>query len=144
MVERFDELEKWVSLPSLLGYVNYSTGRPDVRFQKGFNDAHGWLEKHGETTPWLRLPAILRQVLHRLHQEGVAAYQDIQQADHILQWLPDYLLPAYRSHHQDLLGHRLDAELFQPFFLVRAIEALLSQGAPAGAPPTLGSRKAAT
>ncbi len=130
MVERFDELEKWVSLPSLLGYVNYSTGRPDVRFQKGFNDAHGWLEKHGETTPWLRLPAILRQVLHRLHQEGVAAYQDIQQADHILQWLPDYLLPAYRSHHQDLLGHRLDAELFQPFFLVRAIEALLSQGGP--------------
>ncbi len=130
VAERFNGLENVVALSSLLGYLNYSTGRPDIRFQKNWNDAWTWLVQQGEIAPWLRLPALLKQALLKLHEEGSSAFQDVQQADQVLCLLTDYFLSAYRSHHKDLLGHRLDVELFQPFFVVRALEAILAQGSP--------------
>ncbi|HWY85652.1 MAG TPA: hypothetical protein VNX28_02955, partial [Gemmataceae bacterium] len=39
-------------------------------------------------------------------------------------------LNAYRDHHALLLAHQTDAELWQPFFLARAFEAVLAQRGP--------------
>src|SRR5207302_11385330 len=40
------------------------------------------------------------------------------------------VLPAYRRHHADLLGHLRDAELWQAFFPARVLEAVLRQRGP--------------
>ena len=42
------------------------------------------------------------------------------------------LLPAYRQFHEDLLFHQTDENLFQPFFIGRACEAVLAAGRAVG------------
>src|SRR5262249_8520009 len=77
-----------------------------------------------------RLHEILRDKLETLRTSGVSAFRDTRQAEAVLTLVFTKLLPAYRSHHADLLFHLGDRELFQPFFLARIFEAVLAQGAP--------------
>ncbi|HZT81848.1 MAG TPA: hypothetical protein VFA26_16600, partial [Gemmataceae bacterium] len=124
-----DELERAAPAAGLLGYLNYSDGRPDPRWQKQLNDAYALLAQHGSAQPWADLHAWLARRLADLQAAGSAAFRDVTQARAVLGLFPE-VLAAYRRHHADLLFHQTDRDLFQPFFLARVFEALLSEGGP--------------
>jgi hypothetical protein len=126
--QRYAQLEKAVSASALLGYLNFSDGRPDPRWQKQLNDAYAFLAEHGEAAPWQALLDWLTDALIRLHEGGGAAFRDVAQAKDVLS-LAARVLPVYRRHHADLLAHLNDGQVFGPFFLVRVFEAVLVQRA---------------
>ena len=128
MDDRVTELERAVPLSGLLGYLNFSDGRPDPRWQKQLNDAYAFLAGRGEAAPWLALLDALRGGLSRLQASGSPAFRDVTQAAAALD-LTGRVLTAYREHHRDLLAHLSDAELFAPFFVARVFEAVLTLGA---------------
>lgn len=113
---------------ALLGYLNFSEGRPDPRFQKGLDEAAAALVRSGDA-PVAALHAWLQAELARLATVG-GAFRDAEQARAALTLLFTKLLPAYRAFHADLLAHQDDEDLFNPFFVARAAEALLAQGGP--------------
>ncbi|HEV3119909.1 MAG TPA: hypothetical protein VGY58_22810, partial [Gemmataceae bacterium] len=130
MDERFKDLDAVVPLQGLLGYLNFAGGKPDARFQKQLSDAYRFLAKKGAPEPHAVLPDLLRGKLAELRAGGTSAFRDTRQAEAVLTLVFAKLLPAYHSHHADLLFHQPDRELFQPFFVARAFEAVLLQGAP--------------
>ncbi|MFO0798856.1 MAG: hypothetical protein U0804_15395 [Gemmataceae bacterium] len=135
----YPELARRTDPAKLLGYLNFSDGRPDPRFQKGLADAYALLLEHGDAAPWLTLLDWLGRTLADLAASGAAAFRDTTQASGVLA-AAARLPQAYREHHADLLAHQPDAELFTPFFLARGFEAILRQGTPwhvAGAVHTL-------
>jgi hypothetical protein len=109
---------------ALLGYLNFSDGRPDPRWQRQLDDAFARIAQTGAPRPWELLLRALRTSLQELHDAGSAAFRDVSQAETVLA-LAEEVLPAYRAHHSDLLAHLDDAEVFGPFFLVRVLEAAL-------------------
>ncbi len=125
----FHELSRRAEPAKLLGYLNFSDGKPDPRFQKGLADAYALLATHG-AMPWVTLPQWLVQELDQLVAGGSAAFRDPTQARAIIDAALVQLPAAYRAHHADLLGHQPDAVLFTPFFLARCCEAGLRQGPP--------------
>jgi hypothetical protein len=129
--ERLAELEQAVPASALLGYLNFSDGRPDPRFQKQLNDAFSFLAEHGVAAPWSALLDWLASRLRELHAAGSGAFRDVTQAEEVLD-LVRRTLSAYRAHHADLLAHLEDAELFGPFFLARVCEAALARRAANG------------
>jgi hypothetical protein len=48
---RYTQLDQAVSASALLGYLNFSDGRPDPRWQKQYNDAYAILAGQGEERP---------------------------------------------------------------------------------------------
>jgi hypothetical protein len=125
--ERITALEQAVPVSGLLGYLNFSDGRPDPRWQRQLDDAFAFLVNHGDDAPWQTLLDSLPVLLRRLHENGAAAFRDVRQAEGALA-LAARVLPAYRRHHADLLAHLTDAELFNSFFLARVFETVLRQG----------------
>ncbi len=123
---------------ALLGYLNFSDGRPDPRWQKQLNDAYAQLAQHSVPRPWEALLARLRAHLAQLHAAGSAAFRDVAQATDALA-LAGEVLPAYRKYHADLLAHIDDATLFGPFFLARLFEAVLHLRHAGDAPPTVAA-----
>jgi len=113
-------------LREILGYLNFSGGKPDAAFQRNWNELFARSEFF-ETDA--ALPDFLRKELARL-QPTVPALADSSQAAAVIALTFDECLPAYRRHHADLLFHLNAAELRQPFFLARMIEAVLEQGSP--------------
>ena len=95
MEQRDTQLDQVVPIAALLGYLNFSDGRPDPRWQKQLNEAYSWLAGHGEAKPWQALLEWLRAGLGRL--EGTsAAFRDVTQADQVLTAVPR-VLAAYRA-----------------------------------------------
>jgi hypothetical protein len=114
------------ALKEVIGYVNYSQGRADAKFQRNINELY---RAAASTDSWQVLGQRLRECAARLRGTS-PAFQDIAQAEAVLSLVFDHTLPAYRAHHSDLLRHVADADLFQPFLLVRVIEAVLATGGP--------------
>jgi hypothetical protein len=114
----------------LLGYLNFSDGRPNPRWQRALDDAFHALEGAADSRSWELLRQWLATQLDRLNAGEASAFRDVSQARAVLSLLFDHVLPAYRTHHRDLLAHLTDSELLTPFFVVRAAEALLTQGGP--------------
>jgi hypothetical protein len=128
--EKFAGIETVVSWPGVVGYINFSRGKPDARFRKQLNEAFDWLQKRGVKEPWLTLKEVLRNRLEGLRGSRTPGFEDVSQAEAVLVLTYSHLLPAYRQHHRDLLFHQSDRDLFRPFFLARAFEAVLAQGGP--------------
>src|SRR5260370_6497894 len=135
MSESAANLDTSASIPAILGYLNFSEGKPDGRFQKQLNEAYAILAQGADASrselvrrPWQALHEILTRKLQELKKEG-GAFQDARQAEAVLDLTFNGVLPAYRRHHQDLLAHLSEAEMFQPFFLARVAEVILAQGA---------------
>jgi hypothetical protein len=128
--ESLAKREQAVPLSSLLGWLNFSDGRPDSRWQKQLNDAYAFFAEQGEPQPWLALLSALEAGLREL-QASASAFRDVRQAEAALV-VAGKVLTAYRQHHADLLAHLDDRDLFTPFFLVRVFEAVLSLGVSAG------------
>jgi len=100
----------------LLGYINFSDGRPDHRWQRQLDDA---LAEFGPD-----LLPLLQQALAELQASGSAAFRDVQTAQAVLR-LTQEVLQAYTAFHADLLAHLRPEERLQGFFLARVIECIL-------------------
>lgn len=124
------DLEKTVSLQATLGYLDFSEGKPDPRFERSISDAYRVLWQAGVDTPWRVLHEQLRAKLDRLKAEKTGGFSASVQAGAVLEIVFDRVLPGYRQHHADLLFHLSDDDLFQPFFVARAVEVVLAQGNP--------------
>lgn len=109
---------------AVLGYLNFSDGRPDARWQRQLNDGFGQLAIAGSATAWTQLLTDLGGRLQELHAGGSAAFRDISQAEAALR-LASEVLVAYRTHHADLLAHVEEKTLYGPFFLARVFETIL-------------------
>jgi len=125
-----EALKAAVPLSAMLGYLNFSEGKPDARFQRNLSDVFALLEARKAAEPWRVLHDVLAKELTLLHEGQGSAFRDVDQAREVLRLALGQLLPAYRKHHADLLFHQSDADLFQPFFVVRALEAVLAQRGP--------------
>jgi hypothetical protein len=125
--DRLAELERTVPLSGLLGYLNFSDGRPDPRWQKQLNDAYAVFAVRAGDPAWEALLDVMPAGLRRLQAAGSSAFRDVTQAAAAID-LAGRVLTAYREHHRDLLAHLTDAELFAPSFLARVFEAVLTLG----------------
>lgn len=119
-----------LSASSLLGYFNFSDGRPDPRRQRELNQAFAYFAQAGEPRPWEALASWLLTEADRLEQTGSAAYRDLTQARAVVRLGLGEVPAAYRQHHADLLVDLSENEMFGPFFLARTCEAVLAQGGP--------------
>jgi hypothetical protein len=128
----FHDLSRKTDPAKLLGYLNFSDGRPDTKFQRGLADAAAFLLASGESAPWRALPRWLLQALGELEAAGSPPFRESTQVRAVLDAALARLPAAYREHHADLLAHQSDADIFVPFFLARSCEAVLKQGAPWG------------
>ncbi|MFL5330580.1 MAG: hypothetical protein ACJ8C4_16885 [Gemmataceae bacterium] len=114
-----------VAWQGLLGYLNFSDGRPDIRFQQQLHAAFQLVA--GEADPLAALAARLQTQLSILHQGTSPAFRDIEQARSIIDLGLSDLPSAYLEFHSDLLAHQTSAKVFTPFFLARSFEALLER-----------------
>jgi hypothetical protein len=106
----------------ILGYLNFSSGRPDPSFERLLNEL---VERIG----WSRLRPALRKVLQQLADDAPAFHQP-HQAEAVLSLTFDEVLPAYRAFHSDLLSHLSEKDFQQPLLLARVMEAIIEQGPP--------------
>ena len=111
---------------ALLGYLNFSDGRPDPKFRRGLADLFAALldadapEPHAAAGRWLARRAA------DLEAAGSAAFRDLSHAKEAVEVAFTQLPAAYRTHHADLLAHQPDGQLFNAFFLARSCEGVLS------------------
>ncbi len=145
------------NLQEVVGYLNFSSGVRDPKFLHSFNELFGWMdastgqmraqpqgsrasksrsgrkgllqESEAESPTWLRLGRWLQAELPQL-SERWEAFDDVGQAAAVLHLVFDEVLPAYRRWHEDLLFHQTDEMLFQPLFIGRVCEAVLTEGPP--------------
>ena len=110
----------------ILGYLNFSSGKPDAGFQRNLNRLRA---SFGADRPWSEFQQFLRGQLQQL-QETSPAFADSEQATAVISLVFDQCLPAYQRHHADLLFHLSDEAFAQPFFVARVCEAVLAQGPP--------------
>jgi hypothetical protein len=116
-------------LDAILGYLNFSSGKPDAQFARQLDDKIAELSRPDVSDPPGALKELLTQALADKQAEG-GIYRDAHQAEHVIELIFSHALPAYRRYHADLLAHRSDSELFTGFFIARMGEAVLSQGLP--------------
>ncbi|HUG92834.1 MAG TPA: hypothetical protein VML55_18480, partial [Planctomycetaceae bacterium] len=110
----------------VLGYLNFSGGSPDPRFERHLSDLYAavGLEWTAES-----LRDLLLDRLATL-RSSAPEFANSEQAGAVIGLALDAALPAYRRHHADLLFHLADEDFVQPFFLARVFEAVLSAGGP--------------
>lgn len=124
------DAEDSAALEEVVGYLNFSSGKSESSFLRNVNELFRSIERH---VPQQESHRVLSQwllaTIDRLQQNG-SAFTDVTQARAVVQLLSDNLLPAYRQFHRDLLFHQEEADLWRPFFVGRAYEAILAQGGP--------------
>ena len=117
-------------LADIVGYLNFSSGAPDGRFLGGLNGLFTRLDKEpSQPALWRRAGEAILDAIDSLHGSS-DAFENLDQARDVAQLVFAEGLPAYRRHHRDLLQHASDEFLFQPFFIGRMCEAVLSEGGP--------------
>lgn len=110
----------------ILGYLNFSNGKPDSKFR--FN----WNQLFFELDQW-PTSELLHSLLstHLQALKGTSgAFQEINQAESVIRIAFEKCLPEYKRHHRDLLFHVPERDFIQPYFLAVLFEALLEQGGP--------------
>ena len=118
--------EDETALQEILGYLNFSSGKPDPRFQQRLNHFAALILPLGARPP---LRELLQSRLEKL-RSGSAAFRDSEQAAQILKLVFEDVLPAYRRHHADLLFHLDQADFAAPLLVARTFEATLLAGPP--------------
>ena len=111
---------------TILGYLNFSGGEPNVDFRRELNQAacaHGADWTPNSIRQWLETE--LSQA-----KTSAAGFADATQAAQVIRLVFEDCLPAYRSHHADLLFHLEECDFYQAFFLACVFEAVLEQGGP--------------
>lgn len=115
------------TMRDLLGYLNFSHGAPNPRFRSCLNEL--FRQPELTSTPAV-LQSFLLQQIELMSRSGEAVFADTSQARAAVVCTIEHVLPAYRGHHADLLGHLADTDFFTPFLLARMFESVLEAGAP--------------
>src|SRR5206468_7463454 len=97
------ELASRVPPASLLGYLNYSDGQPNPKFQRAVDDAYAVLTQRNVARPWEELGRWIAEQAEALGQSGSSAFRDLRQAKAVAALAFGPVLTAYREHHRDLL-----------------------------------------
>ncbi|RIK72910.1 MAG: hypothetical protein DCC67_18545 [Planctomycetota bacterium] len=117
-------------LDDIVGYLNFSSGASDPRFLGNLNEVFRSIERQQADGDAL---GVLRQWLEaavdRLQRAG-GAFADATQARALIRLATEQFPAAYAQFHRDLLYHQGPRDLWRPFFIGRACEALLAQGPP--------------
>ena len=113
-------------MTELFGYLNFSNGKPDQKFQSHFN--HFWNSLEPITSAEVIQTELLKH-LEVLKKENPTFAKE-QQGEKVIKLVFEECLPAYRKFHEDLLFHLNESDYLHPFFLVRIFEATLNQGGP--------------
>ncbi|MBX3398853.1 MAG: hypothetical protein KF873_08940 [Gemmataceae bacterium] len=121
----FAELGRRFDAGKLLGYLNFSDGRPDPRFRKLLADVFAHRIESGDERPWQTTGQWLAASAEELESGGSAAFRDLSQAKVVRETAFDLVPKLYRAHHADLLAHQPDSNLFTAFFLARSAESTL-------------------
>ncbi len=117
-------------LEDAVGYLNFSSGTSEPNFLRHINELFCLLESKSSRDQSLNeLIRRLLATIDRLESAG-GAFAEATQARYVVEILANKLLPAYREFHRDLLFHQKSTDLWRPFFIGRACEAILSQGSP--------------
>jgi len=118
-------------IQEVAGYLNFSSGASDPGFLRAINELFGTIAESGEPGDrvWRTLAEVIRAGVAELGTQ-VEAFRRADQALAVVRLVFDETLPAYRQFHRDLLFHQTDESLFQPFFIGRVCEAVLSMGPP--------------
>lgn len=117
-------------LDDVVGYLNFSSGTTDPKFLRNLNELFRSIERQVESEHVLRtLGHWLSESVDRLERGG-GAFADSRQARVVIDLATDKLPKAYCEFHRDLLHHQQPWQLWRPFFVGRACEAILSQGGP--------------
>jgi hypothetical protein len=129
------------ALVEILGYLNFSSGAADPSFLSNVNRLFGAIraqqasdgtDKGGqpEKIPaWRVMDHLIREELDH-PRDSSEAFQEVRQAEAVRRLVFEDVLPAYRRFHRDLLFHQTEESLFQPLFIGRVCEAVLSEGEP--------------
>ncbi len=124
------EIDDEAVLEDIVGYLNFSSGASDPKFLRHLDELYCLLEpKVSREKSLNEVVCRLQKTIDRLQTSG-GPFADVSQARAVVQLLDKKLLPAYRAFHHDLLFHQQEADLWRPFFIGRAFEALLTQGSP--------------
>jgi hypothetical protein len=123
MDTRFPELTRRFDGSKLVGYLNFSDGRPDPRFRRLLADVFAELES--DERPWDTVAGWLVARTEELKTGGSSAYQNPGQALAVIRAALVELPKAYRTYHRDLLAHNSDSDLFNAFFFAKGCEAVL-------------------
>jgi hypothetical protein len=117
-------------LDEVVGYLNFSSGAQDGRFLRNLNELFRSIESAQSAEPAVvTLRQWLLGAIDRLNRAG-GAFADVTQAQAVVDLALDRLLADYREFHRDLLHHQGPSDLWRPYFLGEACEAVLAQGAP--------------
>src|SRR5687768_2833511 len=93
-----EELDRRVPASGLLGYLNFSQGKPDPRWQRQLDEAYRFFDERGVAAPWRAIRDWLTDRLETLRAAG-GAFQDVTQAAAVLPLAFDTVPAAYRRHH---------------------------------------------
>ncbi|BBO30535.1 hypothetical protein [Lacipirellula parvula] len=117
-------------LDEAVGYLNFSAGTSDPKFLANLNGLFRAIES--QAPPEDVLPTLGRWLLGAVDrlQKSSGAFADSKQARAVIALATDKLPKAYCEFHRDLLHHQHPWELYRPFFIGRACEAILAQGGP--------------
>jgi hypothetical protein len=120
--------EQLLQLQSVLGYLNFSSGKSDPAFLKDLSQTWKWTQESapGEST-CENLERLLRTALGQMTSE---AFSNSDQAVAVIDLVFCHVLPAYQDFHRDTLHQQGERHLFNAFFLGRVFEAVLAHGAP--------------
>lgn len=106
----------------VLGYLNFSSGKPDPQFLSAMDTLFRLTQV--DDGDWTTVLLDLRNSLAELEQSS-PTFADAKQAKRILE-LTDSFFPAYFEYHQDLLAHQSPESHNNSLFVGRAVEALLA------------------
>ncbi len=132
MSQRKEDDPKTLDLVQVLGYLNFSSGKPDPKTLCSLNRLYAAAlpgSPYAGMPAWLQIQQWLQDLIVVL-PESNSAFQECEQANALLELLWLYLLPSYLDFHRDLLFHQEPEGVFNGFFLGRAMEAILQQGGP--------------
>src|SRR5207247_1058208 len=87
----FAGLAERVSPAALLGYLNFSDGRPDPKFERAVDEAFAAAAQAGRAEPWVALGRWLDEQAELLSGGGSSAFRDITAARERLRPIPRYI-----------------------------------------------------
>ncbi|MEM8679972.1 MAG: hypothetical protein AAGF97_11515, partial [Planctomycetota bacterium] len=120
----------------ILGYLNFSTGAPDVKFLAALNRVFSHVAATAPATdvrlqgsggPVAAWKPALASLMTRLSdlQQSESAFANVDQARSILQQLNEAIIPGFLEFHRDLLFHRQPSEVMNAFMVGRMSEVAL-------------------
>ena len=120
--------EQLLILQRVLGYLNFSSGNSEPSFLQDLSQVYQWVSQNdSDQIICQELESLL---LTSLEQQTSQALDNSDQAQAVIKFVFQQLLPAYQEFHRDTLYHQASVPLLNPFFLGRIFEVTLAHGAP--------------